>query len=38
VLSPAIAAAARDGIAITGEERIEIEAGEDVELVLVDSR
>jgi redox-sensitive bicupin YhaK (pirin superfamily) len=32
------AAAARDGIAITGEERIEIEAGEDVELVLVDSR
>ncbi len=31
-------AAARDGIAITGEERIEIEAGEDVELVLVDSR
>lgn len=32
------AAAARDGIAITGEARIEIEAGEDVELVLVDSR
>jgi redox-sensitive bicupin YhaK (pirin superfamily) len=31
-------AAARDGIAITGEERIEIEASEDVELVLVDSR
>ena len=31
-------ASARDGIAITGEERIEIEAGEDVELVLVDSR
>ena len=31
-------AAARDGIAITGEARIEIAAGEDVELVLVDSR
>ncbi|MEO7601893.1 MAG: pirin family protein [Sphingomicrobium sp.] len=31
-------AAARDGIAITGEVRIEIEASEDVELVLVDSR
>ena len=31
-------ASARDGVAITGEERIEIEAGEDVELVLVDSR
>ncbi len=31
-------AAARDGIAITGEERVEILAEEDVELVLVDSR
>jgi redox-sensitive bicupin YhaK (pirin superfamily) len=31
-------AAARDGVAITGEERIAIEADEDVELVLVDSR
>ena len=31
-------AAARDGVAITGEDKIEIEAGEDVELVLVDSR
>jgi redox-sensitive bicupin YhaK (pirin superfamily) len=31
-------AAARDGVAITGVDRIEIEAGEDVELVLVDSR
>ena len=32
------AANARDGVAITGEERIEIAADEDVELVLVDSR
>ena len=32
------AASARDGVAITGEERIEIAADEDVELVLVDSR
>ncbi|MEO7655013.1 MAG: pirin family protein [Sphingomicrobium sp.] len=32
------AASARDGIAITGEERIEILADEDVELVLVDAR
>lgn len=32
------AAAARDGIAITGEKRIEIAADEDVELVLVDAR
>ena len=32
------AAKARDGVAITGEERIEIAADEDVELVLVDSR
>ena len=32
------AAAARDGVAITGEKRIEIEADDDVELVLVDSR
>jgi redox-sensitive bicupin YhaK (pirin superfamily) len=31
-------AGARDGIAITGEDRIAIEAGEDVELVLVDAR
>ena len=31
-------AAARDGIAITGEERITIEAEEDAELVLVDVR
>ena len=31
-------AAARDGVAITGVDKIEIEAGEDVELVLVDSR
>ena len=31
-------ASARDGVAITGEERVEIEAAEDVELVLVDSR
>ncbi len=29
---------ARDGVAITGEERIEIAADDDVELVLVDSR
>ena len=29
---------ARDGIAITGEDKLEIEAAEDVELVLVDSR
>lgn len=34
-----VAAGARDGIAITGEERIEVEAGaEDAELVLVDAR
>ena len=32
-----VEANARDGVAITGEERIEIVAGEDVELVLVDS-
>jgi redox-sensitive bicupin YhaK (pirin superfamily) len=31
-------AGARDGIAVTGEERITIEADEDVELVLVDAR
>jgi redox-sensitive bicupin YhaK (pirin superfamily) len=31
-------AGARDGIAITGEDRIAIEVGEDVELVLVDAR
>ena len=29
---------ARDGVAITGETRVEIEAGEDAELVLVDAR
>ena len=33
-----VAAEARDGIAITGENRIEIAATEDSELVLVDSR
>ena len=33
-----IAAKARDGVAITGEERIRIEADEDAELVLVDAR
>ena len=31
-------ASARDGIAITGEERVTIDADEDVELVLVDAR
>jgi redox-sensitive bicupin YhaK (pirin superfamily) len=31
-------AGARDGVAITGEERITIEADQDVELVLVDAR
>ena len=33
-----VEASARDGIAITGEERIAIEAGDDAELVLVDAR
>ena len=33
-----VEAAARDGIAITGEDRIEIEAEDDSELVLVDAR
>jgi hypothetical protein len=33
-----VAASARDGIAIIGETRIEIEAQEDSELVLVDAR
>ena len=33
-----VEAAARDGVAITGESRIEIEAEEDSELVLVDAR
>jgi len=33
-----IAAKARDGIAITGESQLRIEADEDVELVLVDAR
>ena len=28
----------RDGVAITGEERVEVEAEEDAELVLVDAR
>ena len=31
-------AAARDGVAITGEEKIIVQAGEDSELVLVDAR
>jgi redox-sensitive bicupin YhaK (pirin superfamily) len=31
-------ASARDGIAITGEERVTIDADEEVELVLVDAR
>ena len=33
-----VEAAARDGIAVTGEQRIEIVADEDAELVLVDAR
>jgi len=33
-----VAAQARDGIAITGEERLRIEAEDDAELVLVDAR
>ena len=33
-----VEAAGRDGVAITGEERIEIEAEDDSELVLVDAR
>jgi redox-sensitive bicupin YhaK (pirin superfamily) len=33
-----VEAAARDGVAITGETRVEIGAEEDSELVLVDSR
>ena len=33
-----VAAAARDGVAITGEEALRIEADEDAELVLVDAR
>jgi len=33
-----VAASPRDGIAIIGETRIEIEAQEDSELVLVDAR
>jgi hypothetical protein len=32
-----VAASARDGVAITGEEEIRIEALSDVELVLVDA-
>ena len=32
------AASARDGVAITGEARVTIEADEDAELVLVDAR
>ncbi len=38
VLVNGIEASARDGIAITGEERITIEAEDDAELVLVDAR
>ena len=33
-----VAAKARDGVAITGEEKLRIEADEDAELVLVDAR
>jgi redox-sensitive bicupin YhaK (pirin superfamily) len=33
-----VAANARDGVAITGEDKVEIEADEDSELVLVDAR
>jgi hypothetical protein len=33
-----VAAGPRDGVAITGEERIEIAAEDDAELVLVDAR
>ncbi|MCA1653112.1 MAG: pirin family protein [Sphingomicrobium sp.] len=33
-----VSAAARDGVAISGEERVTMEADEDVELVLVDAR
>ena len=33
-----VAADARDGVAITGEDRVQIEADEDAELVLVDAR
>ena len=33
-----VAAGPRDGIAITGEQRLRIEAGDDAELVLVDAR
>jgi len=33
-----IAAAARDGVAVTGEDRLSVTAGEDAELVLVDAR
>ena len=33
-----LAAAARDGIAVTGEEKLRIEAQDDAELVLVDAR
>jgi redox-sensitive bicupin YhaK (pirin superfamily) len=33
-----VEAGPRDGVAITGESRIEIEADEDSELVLVDAR
>ena len=33
-----VEAAARDGVAITGEEKLKIEADEDAELVLVDAR
>jgi redox-sensitive bicupin YhaK (pirin superfamily) len=33
-----VAAKPRDGVAITGEERLRIEADDDAELVLVDAR
>jgi uncharacterized protein (UPF0548 family) len=38
VIVNGIEAGPRDGIAIRGEERLEIEAEEDAELVLVDAR
>ena len=38
VLVNGVTANARDGVAITGESRLQIEAGEDAELVLVDAR
>jgi hypothetical protein len=38
VLVNGIEAGPRDGIAITGEDRVEIEAKDDAELVLVDAQ